>query len=184
MECPEFLEEFSEYYDGLAPEPVVQEMERHLASCPRCRRYARTVAEGAALLRAIPPLEPSPDFRARLESRLALALTESRPVGVGKVSGVSALALAALTVLLALAAWAPLLDRPGSVELPAVVAVSPPAARTLYRGTASAAAGRLPLLQPEAFTEGMWGDSHSLLYQYSRLSGRYRSSALVRVGVQ
>lgn len=184
MDCRDFLGEFSEYYDGLAPEPVVRAAEDHLASCPRCRRYARTLAEGTALLRAIPPLEPSPDFRARLEGRLAGALGERWREGADKGSGASVWSLAVLTVLLVLSAWAPFLDRPPLVDLPAIVAARPLTPPGSHGGSASPGLGRLPLLRPAEFPEGIWGESHTLLYRYSRLSGRYRSSALFRAGVQ
>ena len=44
---------------------------RHLVSCPRCRLRSRALDAGRAALRALPEIEPSPDFLPRLEARLA-----------------------------------------------------------------------------------------------------------------
>lgn len=45
--------------------------QRHVASCLRCRLRSRALRAGRAELRALPAIEPSPDFLPRLEARIA-----------------------------------------------------------------------------------------------------------------
>ncbi|HEY8745537.1 MAG TPA: zf-HC2 domain-containing protein, partial [Chloroflexota bacterium] len=52
-----------------------QRMENHLAGCPNCRRDNREFqAVGDTLARSVPPLEASPELRARI-----LATVTARP---------------------------------------------------------------------------------------------------------
>jgi anti-sigma factor RsiW len=100
MLCKEFLERHTEYRDGLIAAPrELRRFARHLAHCPACRRYDATVRRSVQALHAAPSLALSPDFRERLDARLAV---ERRRVGpVPARAGVSAamLVLAALALL-------------------------------------------------------------------------------------
>ncbi|MGH7547281.1 MAG: zf-HC2 domain-containing protein [Gemmatimonadales bacterium] len=71
MTCAEFLDRYTEFHDGLitAP-PELRRFERHQATCPTCRRYDTAVRRGVLALQAAERIEPSPDFRRRLEARL------------------------------------------------------------------------------------------------------------------
>src|SRR5438034_6670604 len=71
MRCAEFLERYTDFRDGLLTEPCeLRRFERHLARCPACRRYDSALRRGVLALQAAVPIEPSPDFRRRLEARL------------------------------------------------------------------------------------------------------------------
>lgn len=71
MRCSDFLASYSEFRDDLINDPVLERrMAAHLLSCPRCMRYDARVARGVTLLRTFADLEPSPDFRRRLEKRM------------------------------------------------------------------------------------------------------------------
>src|SRR5205809_7579148 len=75
MTCLQFRERYSDYRDGLiTSERELRRFQRHFAHCPACRRYDDAVRRGVLALQAAPhAVTPSPDFRRRLESRLARA---------------------------------------------------------------------------------------------------------------
>ena len=71
MTCAEFLDRYTEFRDGLITAPREERrFMRHLAQCPSCRRYDVAVRRGIMALRTTDTVQPSPDFRARLERRL------------------------------------------------------------------------------------------------------------------
>ena len=73
MLCSEFLERHSEFRDGLITAPrELKRFARHMAHCTSCRRYDATVTHAVQVLHTTSPISPSPDFRQRLEARLAL----------------------------------------------------------------------------------------------------------------
>jgi hypothetical protein len=55
---------------GPRPAHPADPRQRHLAVCPRCRRRSRALAAARAEMRALPRIEPSPDFLPRLEARI------------------------------------------------------------------------------------------------------------------
>src|SRR3989454_12433118 len=72
MTCAEFLDRYTDFRDGLISAPrELRRFERHLTCCPACRRYDAAVRRGVRALQALETIEPSPDFRRRLEARLA-----------------------------------------------------------------------------------------------------------------
>ena len=73
MLCKEFLERHSEYRDGLITSPRdLRRFTRHIALCAPCRRYDATVRQAVQVLHSASPITPSPDFRQRLDARLAI----------------------------------------------------------------------------------------------------------------
>lgn len=107
MSCQEFLNRYSEYVDGLLPPREAARLHAHLIECCRCARYDQVMQRGLELARALPPVEPSSDFQLRLQHRLLHARDDLAADGTRGGSG-AAVSLA-LAVLLALAAWGPLL---------------------------------------------------------------------------
>jgi len=100
MLCKELLERHTEFRDGLITAPRdLRRFARHLAHCPTCRRYDAAVRRGVQALHASVSITPSPDFRERLDARLAVE-QRKRPT-VPARAGVSAamLVLAALALL-------------------------------------------------------------------------------------
>jgi len=69
MNCRDFRRQYSAYRDGHDPE-LAAEMDDHIESCPTCAAADRALREGVDALRG-QQLHPSPDFRERLELRLA-----------------------------------------------------------------------------------------------------------------
>src|SRR5207245_11359627 len=71
MSCAEFLERYTDFRDGLITAPrELRRFERHLARCAGCRRYDTAVRRGVLALQAAETIEPSRDFRRRLDARL------------------------------------------------------------------------------------------------------------------
>src|SRR2546425_13038979 len=102
MTCAEYLDRYTDFRDGLSSAPrELRRFERHLTCCPACRRYDTAVRRGVRALQALETIEPSPDFRRRLEARLA---QERRAlVEVPASAGIAAaLFVAAALALLAL----------------------------------------------------------------------------------
>jgi hypothetical protein len=101
MRCTEFLERHSEFRDGLITSPRdSRRFARHLAHCASCRRYDVTVRAAVQALHAAAPITPSPDFRQRLDARLAVERRRvPRPPARAGVSA-TMLLLAAVALLI------------------------------------------------------------------------------------
>ncbi|HSE65807.1 MAG TPA: zf-HC2 domain-containing protein [Gemmatimonadales bacterium] len=78
MRCRDFRRQYSTYRDGTDP-ALVAEMEDHLAACPDCTAYDKAVSDGVDMLRGT-RLRPSPDFRNRLNARIASGEVVPEPV--------------------------------------------------------------------------------------------------------
>jgi anti-sigma factor RsiW len=98
MICQEFLDRHTEFRDGLIASPrELRRFQRHLALCSACRRYDTTLRRAVQALHASARIEPSADFRPRLEARLA------RERGLAAAVPARAGLAAAMLVLVALA---------------------------------------------------------------------------------
>jgi anti-sigma factor RsiW len=118
--------EIYRYLDGELDASARAEFERHLGLCPACRRALderRRLNEAAA---ALPPLEPPPDFTARVMARL-----EDRP----RVSVFGWLALASTAVVSVLAVTVGLLVLSGHSLGELVLGLEGFLIRTLKSGT-------------------------------------------------
>lgn len=184
MTCSEFVEGFSEYYDGTAPDAFVEEAEAHLAECETCSRYRHVMARGAELLRSLPTPEVNEDFAPRLQHRL-YHVDEDAALRAQTSSGTTAFAVAGMAVLLTAAAWSPALRATApTVELAPIVVSRPPSpmrlrASRMYSARISAS--------PTAATleRDLWEDAPGLLFHHSPLYQRYGgSSALHNAGLE
>ena len=120
MICTEFLDRYSEFRDGLIAAPrELRRFQRHLVQCTACRRYDAALRRGVAALRDVETIEPSSDFRRRLDARLARerAAAAAVPARAGLVAAM--LVLVALSLLVVEAG-----RRPQMAQAPAL----PPAA--------------------------------------------------------
>lgn len=177
MTCSEFLESFSEYYDGVASAPSRREAEEHLAGCPDCRRYVEILDRGRELLRSFPEVEVTDDFAPRLEHRIYhLKDGEVLKRGMaGSASGATVATALGMAVLLVFAAWSPiLLSAVPEVELSPIV-VSRPEARAAGLRTPPVTllplGGSTRVLHPD-----FWRQPGSLLFRHSPLYSRTRST--------
>src|SRR5947199_10865472 len=81
MMCPEFLERYTDFRDGLITAPrELRRFERHLVRCAGCRRYDIAVRRGVLALQAAGTIEPSRGFRRRLDARLGRGRRAARAV--------------------------------------------------------------------------------------------------------
>src|SRR3989475_898252 len=81
MTCAEFLERYTDFRDGLITAPrELRRFERHLMRCAGCRRYDTAVRRGVLALQAAGTIEPSRDFRRRLDARLERERRAAREV--------------------------------------------------------------------------------------------------------
>lgn len=114
MKCAEFRASYTEYRDGLIAEPGEERrFERHLASCASCRQYDVRVRRAVLALQAAEPVEPSADFRRRLERRLRRERFLSGPTLPARVGMFAALfVVVALALVAAEGVRRPSNDRP------------------------------------------------------------------------
>jgi hypothetical protein len=101
MLCEEFLQDYSDYCDGLMCAERRAEFEGHLATCPGCARYDRVLQRGVELLKALPAEGADDDFMPRLVHRLynvdeGLHPAAHRFAGGAALVGVAAVGLLAL----------------------------------------------------------------------------------------
>lgn len=103
MDCPEFLDRYTDFRDGLVTSSrEVRRFQRHLVICARCRDYDAALRRGVQALHTTAHIEPSSDFRRRLDARLQ---QEREQAGVEPVSlrvGVAAAILVAVALALVL----------------------------------------------------------------------------------
>jgi hypothetical protein len=185
MECQEFLARFSDLVDGKAGADASRMLREHQRVCERCRRYAHTFEAGRDLLASMPPLDVPPDFRRRLQHRI-LHLQDGPSLSRESLgSGASPAWLLSVALLIAAAAWAPTLGiGTETVELPKVVVTgpapgsfsAPPVDPTFHRN--------LSFFSTTEFQEGIWGDSHVILREYSPIMDRRRELSAMRVGIE
>ena len=186
MQCSEFLDRFSDFYDGDPGLSEVEDFEAHLEACASCRRYRDVVARGGEILRSLPAPRARGGFLSRIQHRV-FHLEEEEAIrrGTGG-SGMTAGTALAVAAFLVVAAWYPSLESdPPAVELPAIVVADPPAESSFDLSS--------PALTPDSaldpsgptFQEGgLWTHSNSLLYQHSSLGRRYRDRGVVQAGLQ
>lgn len=73
MDCREFRDRHALYVDLRCSAIEEGEMRQHAVNCPKCSRHDTVVRRCLLLVRNLPTIEPSPDFRARLDARLRVA---------------------------------------------------------------------------------------------------------------
>src|SRR5436190_22538861 len=84
MTCAEFLDRYTDFRDGLITAPrELRRFDRHLACCPSCRRYDATVRRGVQALQRLDTIEPSHEFRLRVQSRPAQDHHTQAPIPQG-----------------------------------------------------------------------------------------------------
>ena len=122
MLCKEFLERHSDFRDGVITSSRDQRrFARHLAHCAACRRYDATIRQAVQALHSASPIAPSPNFRQRLDARIAVERRRvPRPPARAGVSA-TMLVLAALALF-----FFELAQRPGIARAPLLPPVAFP----------------------------------------------------------
>lgn len=177
MNCTQFVDRSSEYFDGSATDAEKARMEAHLVACASCRRYTEVYQRGASLLRALPEPELGEDFEPRLRHRL-FHVDDRRALLDQSGSATPALTVLGLAVLLTFVAWSPLLR-----EEPPVVEIAPIVVDHVHRPEPAPRALNASAVSFSLLGRGLWDDQR--LYEYSRLSKRYtRDGEIRRVGLE
>jgi hypothetical protein len=70
MDCRQFREKHVGFVDDVLPSIEMRAMQQHRVVCPKCSRHDTAIRRSLLLVRNLPPIEPSPDFVARLNARL------------------------------------------------------------------------------------------------------------------
>lgn len=69
-DCRELFARLSEYLDGELPPGTCEELQAHLARCPPCQAFARTLRRTVELCRQLPARPVSDDLRRELRACL------------------------------------------------------------------------------------------------------------------
>jgi hypothetical protein len=122
IDCPDFLDRYSDFRDQLLDSAETAAFEGHLAACASCARYDRVVAGGIETLLRLPEVTPSPDFADRLDDRLsAVQLMEG-----STSSGAPVALVIAVAATIGAAAWLPAMRvEPQPMRLPPTFAHAP-----------------------------------------------------------
>ena len=70
MDCREFLDNHALFVDLRCSAIEERAFQQHAAECPKCAHHDAIVRRSLLLVKSLPTIEPSPDFRARLDARL------------------------------------------------------------------------------------------------------------------
>lgn len=157
MQCTGFLEEYTEFRDGLLSPAREAEFRAHMDACPACARYDQVVRDGLQLLSDLPEPESSDDFMPRLQHRLYNLDQGVLDAGSHRFLGSAALVAVASVGILALF-WLPFAASvPVEVELPAVAVERPPEQLVTSDNQMPSLLRSGPFVQPV----GLAGDAYS-----------------------
>lgn len=120
VDCPEFLDRYSDFRDSCMDAEHQGAFEGHLRVCASCARYDQVVRNGVRLLAETPEIQPSEDFFPRLQHRI-FHLEDAEALAGQRASGAS-LAAIGIAAAFAFAAWTPSLQ-PGRESDPLPVAL-------------------------------------------------------------
>ena len=122
IDCPDFLDRYSDFRDQLLEPGEHAAFEQHLATCASCARYDRVVAGGIETLLRLPEVTPSPDFADRLGDRLDMVDVMAGSTG----SGAPVALVIAVAATIGAAAWLPAMrGEPQPMRLPPTFAHAP-----------------------------------------------------------
>lgn len=100
-------------------------MRQHMRDCPACAHHDALVRRSLMLVRSLPTIEPSPEFRARLEARLRTTKQETEVRRPMQLTFGTFVAVAATVAFAAFLASALPGDSAPEIEMPPVVASMP-----------------------------------------------------------
>jgi hypothetical protein len=77
MDCREFRDRHAPFVDLMCSAHDENEMREHMRVCSACTQHDTRIRRSLMLVRSLPRIEPSADFRARLDARLRAVAIES-----------------------------------------------------------------------------------------------------------
>ena len=106
MDCREFLDNHALFVDLRCSAIEERAFQQHAAECPECAHHDAMVRRSLLLVKSLPVIEPSPDFRARLDARLKQVQPEVvAPRPRMPFSAYASMAAAAVIVTVIAANW-------------------------------------------------------------------------------
>ena len=99
MDCRTFRKNHDAFVDDTLPAIDIVAGQRHLLECDECAHYDTTVRRALMVFRNLPTIQPSADFSARLNARLAEARAHPAMEWRQRGPGLGAFAAAALGVV-------------------------------------------------------------------------------------
>ena len=100
MDCREFRDRHAPFVDLMCSAHDEREMREHMRVCLECTRHDTRIRRSLLIVRNLPRIEPSADFRARLDARLRAVAME--PVAVPQPMRFSVRAFGAIAAGIAL----------------------------------------------------------------------------------
>ena len=70
MDCKDFRDRHAPFVDLMCSVQDEREMREHMKACAPCARHDTRIRRSLMMVRSLPTIEPSADFRARLDARL------------------------------------------------------------------------------------------------------------------
>lgn len=70
IDCRAFRSQHAAFLDQTLSDAALLAMQTHLAECEECARFDTVLRRGLLVLRNLPSIQPSPEFRDRLNARL------------------------------------------------------------------------------------------------------------------
>lgn len=126
MDCKQFKESHFAFVDDTLPGVELVRMEMHLTECDTCAKHDATVRRSLMLFRSLPAIQPSPDFRRRLDQKLrdarhadTVALHAERSLRLAATVAVSS-----VVMLGYIGISLKNVDSPAAISLPPVVAIA------------------------------------------------------------
>lgn len=101
MDCRDFRDRHAPFVDVLCSAHEEAEMRQHMLACASCARHDMLVRRSLMLVKSLPAVELSPDFHARLETRLRAARLQGTTPAPMRLSYVTFAALAAAVAFVA-----------------------------------------------------------------------------------
>lgn len=102
MQCTSFIEEYTDFRDGLVAPSREEAFRKHIDACAKCRRYHSVMNNGLELLSELPEATSSEDFMTRLQHRVynaeqgVIDRSSNSFLGSAALVGVAAVGLLAL----------------------------------------------------------------------------------------
>jgi anti-sigma factor RsiW len=128
MDCREFRNQHVAYVDDLLSAFQMDALQQHLTTCAKCSRHDTVVRRSLMLVRNLRPIEPSPEFMARLNARLGQLEPSARVDRMSprphlpSVGAVAALAAGVVAVAYMALETTHYYATPGPLELSPIVA--------------------------------------------------------------
>jgi hypothetical protein len=133
MKCSEFRDQHCLFVDDTLAGVELVRMQQHISVCNACAALDAKIRRALMVARSLPAIQPSPDFAARLESKLKRCREEPESTACANFKAVAGIGAVASLVMLGYVVAS--LDKFGKQEdivLPPVVAMArPPELETL-----------------------------------------------------